>query len=128
MLSFKATFRLTSTEVSLNKLTELLGEPSDSFAIGDTYSKARKKRTYNYWCRKSTLDEHIPLAEHLNQILDFVERKETEIDNLRPLCAMDIFCMLASDNGQGGAELPPELMSRAGRLGLAIGLDIHMGS
>lgn len=126
MLEFKATLRISSTKYTLEQLRSLLGDPTKGFSLGDAYSNGRKKRTHTYWALESSCSSEAQLERHLNELLDYIAAKSMQFSNIKKECDMDIFCMLSSDNGQGGATLPSETMKRLSDQALNLVFDIYI--
>jgi hypothetical protein len=60
----------------------------------------------------------------IEELFSFLESRNT-IEPLMSECETDISCGYASDNGQGGFVLPPNLIDRAAKLGLGFTLDLY---
>ena len=126
-LDIKITLRVFSKTHTLAELTKILGEASAGFSLGDTYSRESKNREYTYWSFVSpSIGNCLSLDQHLEQILQFCKCKHNELLMLRKQgCNIDTFCMLASDNGQGGAFLSTQSMGQLAENDLSITFDVY---
>jgi hypothetical protein len=125
MLEFKATLRIFSQGYTLVELTKILGDPTRGYSIGDSYSRNKKSREQTFWSLESSSLPTDDFESHLNDITSFVNSKEQDLVNLRNKCELDIFCMLSSDNGQGSATLPSQVLKKVSRYDLDIVLDVY---
>lgn len=125
MLEFKATLRVTSTKHSFEQLRNFLGEPTKGFSLGDVFSNDNKKRKHTYWALESTRSPNGQLESHLEELLDYVDSRSTLFNNIKQECDIDIFCMLSSDNGQGGAVLSSRVMKRLSSCGFDLVFDVY---
>jgi len=126
-LDIKATLRVFSKVHPLPDLINTIGEPTSGFSIGDKFSKGRKSREHTYWSfDSSNINPKNGFDEHLAEVLSFFELKKNQILKLRNEgCDVNIFCMLASDNGQGGATLSSETMSKLSEFNLDLIFDVY---
>jgi hypothetical protein len=115
-----ASFRVSSTELTLSALEDALGRPGDlGRDRGTPYRPDRSKspvREYSLWVLKSGLDEETPLEEHIDELLLFVESKMSALSQLEQTCEFEMFCGFGSETGQGGLELSPHTVHRLAQL------------
>lgn len=124
MLETKATLRITSKVRTLSELKGALGEPSGGFSKGDLWGSSGRLREQTLWAWESRSPQAATLESHLQEVLAFVDSLE-EFEQVRKDCEIDIFCMLSTTNGQGGASLPHRLMSKMAALEIDLVLDIY---
>jgi hypothetical protein len=126
-LDIRATLRIFSKSHTLSELTNLMGEPAKGFSIGDKFSKGKKSREHSYWSfDSSNIAPKSSFDDHLAEVLGFYEIKKGEILKLRDEgCAVNIFCLFSSDNGQGGTSLPSKTMGKLNELNLDLVFDVY---
>ncbi len=125
MLELKVTLRISSKEHTLLDLERILGKPSNGYSKGDIYSRNKIKREQSLWALESSSLPNADFESHLNEIIDFLDNKKKKLSDLRGKCELDIFCMLSSDNGQGGAVLSSQVMKKISQYRLDIILDVY---
>jgi hypothetical protein len=125
MLTFKVTLRVFSADYTLMDLTRILGEPTKGFSVGDTYSRGKNKREQSLWALESTSLPTESFEVHLKEIINFLDGKVEEVAGLVARCKLDLFCMLSSDNGQGGALLSSLTMEKISRYNLDMQFDVY---
>jgi hypothetical protein len=124
MLETKATLRIFSSVRTLSELVGTLGPPSRGFSKGDSSGPGRQPREQTYWAWGSTSAQTAPLETHLEEVLAFIA-SIGEFEPLRQDCEIDVFCRLATTNGQGGASISHRVMARMAALELNLSLDIY---
>jgi len=125
MLDFKATLRISSDKLTLEEIKLFFGEPTKGFSIGDDYSKGKCKRKFTLWSLESSKSSSDSLESHLENILNYLDAKKLDIPILEGDYEADIFCMLSSDNGQGGATLSASMMEKISSYNLKLVLDVY---
>jgi hypothetical protein len=125
MLTFKASFRVSSDTYTLAELNALLGESTKGYSKGEVYSRKNKIRELTLWCLESTALPTASFDAHLSNILDFLAGKEGILAQLGANSEADIFCMFNSDNGQGAAILSPDIMTKLAQYHLRIVFDVY---
>ncbi len=124
MLEYKVTLRIFSKSCQLDELSTALGNPTKGYSIGDLFSRNRKKRELTFWSKESSTSDNF--ESHLNEILSFIDLKESEMTKLKETCEFDLFCMLSSNNGQGTTELTPKVMRKIADYDLNLILDVYL--
>jgi hypothetical protein len=124
MLSIKATLRVFSKVHTLPAIGELLGEPTKGFSKGDEWAPGKRMRETTLWALESTAGRSESLETHLWQLISFLDEKPQALSELKD-CKKDLFCMLGSDNGQGGATLSCALLRQIAKHGLDIVFDVY---
>lgn len=126
-LDIKVTLRVFSRNHSLSYLNKTIGESSNGFSMGDKYSKGKQVREYSHWAiDSSNIDSRNDFDTHLSEILNFFDKKKKTFLQLKgEECEIDIFCFFSSDNGQGGAKLSAETMSRLTEEKLDLVFDVY---
>ena len=85
-----------------------------------------QRRRQAMWSLSTQADGPGPLDEHLARLLDRIEPKRPVVEDLaREGHAMDWFCYVRIDGGQGGVELGVDLLQRLAALPIELGLDIY---
>jgi hypothetical protein len=81
------------------------------------------------WQLHSELPWTEPLSQHLAQLCEAVEHSREALHRLAEEgYAMDVFCFVDVENGQGGVLISPEVLRRLGDLRLELALDIYADS
>ena len=124
MLEIKATLRVISKELELTELVEIFGVTSRGFSFGDSYS-TNKKRDISMWTYTSKKSITDTLDSHLSDILGFYESKADKFRDVKEKCKFDVFCMLSSNNGQGGTTLTHQTMMGLANYELNIIFDVY---
>lgn len=125
MLETKVTLRIFSETHSLSQLKEFFGEPTRGFSKGDFFSREKKFREKSFWSFESKLGPDEKFESHVIEIINFIEKNKAALNALQNECEIDLFCMLSSDNGQGGFIFPYELAGEISRYQLNIVFDIY---
>ena len=94
--NYRASFRISSDKLSASEITKILGiSPSNSFEKGKLISQRNpdsKRRESSLWILESGLADSEDMEKHLNKLLSIIESKLTELQSLKDICEMDIFC------------------------------------
>ena len=77
------------------------------------------------WTLDSGLDKSQSLELHIAKIVELIEGKQTVFKQFLQTCKIDIFCGFASESGQGGFSLSPELLKRLTLLPIELVLDLY---
>jgi Domain of unknown function (DUF4279) len=125
MLSVKVTLRAFSAQLSLHDLIDVLGEPTKGHSIGDAVAGRPQVHPSTYWAREARAPENETLESKIQEMLGFFEDRADAVSQLRARCDLDLFCMLATDNGQGSASLSSATIRRLGASGIPIHFDVY---
>lgn len=128
MLEIKVTLRVFSANYSLPELTAVLGDPTNGFSLGDIYGRKERVREQTLWALDSSVPPDEDLESHANSIVAYLDSRAAAIAGLAGKCEMDLFCMLRSDNGQGGATLPCRIMEKLSSYKLGMVFDVYASS
>jgi hypothetical protein len=126
MLEVKATLRVFSQTYNFSQLKDFLGEPTKGFSKGDSYSRENKIREKSFWSIESKVSPNEKFELHIMDIINFIKAKEAAFSTLHNDCEVDIFCMLNSNNGQGGFMLPYHLADEISKYHLDIVFDVYV--
>ncbi|QEI11846.1 DUF4279 domain-containing protein [Cellvibrio japonicus] len=124
MLEVKATLRVFSEYYDLSQLNGFLGESTKGFSKGDSYSRD-KTREKSFWSFESKISPSEKFEIHIIDIINFFKEKEAIFSILYNQCEIDIFCMLSSNNGQGGFILSHQLADELSKRQLNIVFDVY---
>lgn len=127
MLKIKVTFRIFSSFYTLSDISKFLGEPDKGFSAGDSYGKSNNKREMTLWAKKTKLLEADTLESHIKEVIKFINGNSENIKAIKDKCNFDIFCMLSSDNGQGGASLQAAVFGELYNYGVGLTFDVYSG-
>lgn len=128
MLEIKATLRVSSKELTLNELKSALGNPTSGFSIRDEFSRSRKKREFSYWAWELKPEKRVSLESHISKILQKIDAHKESFSAIKNKVDVDVFCMLSSDNGQGGAVFSSKLIKLMEPHGINVVFDLYMES
>lgn len=121
-----ATLRISSVEMSPDKITDIIGITPTSVRCIEPESKYKHRREFNYWafCTKE-LSGSTNNKEHIEIILNMLNEKQSQMNLLvESDCSSDIFCFWNS-TVQGGPSMDVSLMSKLVSLGLDITWDMY---
>lgn len=124
MLETKATLRIFSATRPLSELKGILGQPSRGFSKGDHSGPGGSSRQRTFWAWESRSPQTAGLESHLQEVLVLIDSIKA-FDQIRKDCEIDVFCMLSTTNGQGGAVVPHPLMARMAALELDLVFDVY---
>jgi hypothetical protein len=88
------------------------------------YPRARPLRT-SIWILDSSLDEHLPLQDHLKWLLDALEPKLDVVRGIAKQYDAKLFCAYSSEHGQGGSFFDVTLLEQLAKLGVPLVLDLY---
>ena len=109
-------------------VTQMLAvEPTKSHEAGDARSQRDSRTLGNaMWQLHSDLPWERPLSDHLEQLCSAMQGHREALRRLtQDGYAMDVFCFVELENGQGGVLISPELLRKLGDLSLELDLDIY---
>ena len=123
----KCALRVSSKTTSVTEIQAKIGaEPSRVFRPSDPVSKANPTpRGVSLALFESGAPPDAPLDEHIARVLQISRRQTDGIDALRATCDIDVFCMYASESGQGSCELSPTLLRELANLGVPLVIDLY---
>jgi hypothetical protein len=142
---YAASLRVCSEERPLSELTERLGEPTRGHDGGDLVKSEQQPGGPAHgravWLRESGLDPAEPLERHIDALLGFAEQRADVFADLRPRCALEIYCGVLRGDEEAEAQIIPaqnggcrmlacgfnlsaELMQRLSALGFALCVDV----
>src|SRR5260370_875909 len=98
----QAALRISGDTLRHDQINAILGlEPTQSGVKGERFSTRHSAvRRTSFWLLKSPLSDSLPLAEHLEWLLDLIEPKLDLIGSLAEKWRVDFFCGFSSENGQ----------------------------
>jgi hypothetical protein len=123
----RAALRISGDTLAPDQMTAILGsEPTESGIKGERFSTRHSAaRRTSFWLLESPLKDSLPLADHLEWLLDLVEPKLDLIGSVAEKWRVDFFCGFASGNGQGGTTFESDLLRRLAHLGIPLVLDLY---
>lgn len=125
---YKASLRVFSDSLPLADLVAALGDPTESYDVGDQVSPRNPagRRTNAYWSLTSRAQRTRPLDEHIAELVTFAEARNRELEALGDKVQIDVFCgVFAGDDAQGGFTLGADLMRRLNALHLDVSFDLY---
>ena len=128
----KASLRIHSTVMDVKSITNVLQtEPTQAAKKGSLMSPRNPKSAVfeaNMWVLDSRLESDHSIEDHINNLLEFIERKLPYIKELMENCQFDLFCGYSSDSGQGRICLEAEMVKRLTVIPVDLIFDIYTSS
>jgi hypothetical protein len=127
----KAAFRVMGPDLDPAAVSQLLDlEPTEAHRRGDPRVGKSGRRYSDFseglWGWRPDLAESEPLAEHLRALLDVLEPKAMGLQQLKEIgLRLDLFVGVFGSEGNFALILEQELLSRLGRLGVDLVLDVY---
>ncbi|WP_160182259.1 DUF4279 domain-containing protein [Paraglaciecola mesophila] len=106
----------------LEKIINILGEPTNGFSKGQEFGKSKKLRPHTQWNLEIDFGNS-NMQACINEILGFYNANDLSVINSE--CEADIFCMASSDNGQGSFTLDAEIYQKLVEARLNITFDFY---
>ena len=125
-----ASLRIQHAHLPARAVTARLGiEPSDSFEVGDSFSRGTRPRTHSSWSLDSTVSKDgDDLEGHLRELLDVLLPLREPLANLATEgYTMNWWCFIGEEDGQGGVTLSDALLRDLAVLPASLALDIYAG-
>jgi hypothetical protein len=122
-----ASFRVAGDALRPDQITVTLGlEPTQSGVKGERFSSRHSAvRRSSFWLVKCPLSDSLPLAEHLEWLLDLFEPKIDLINSIAEDSKIMLLCGFSSENGQGGFTLDAKTLQRIAGLGVPLSIDLY---
>lgn len=124
MIKSKVSFRISSETLSLEEISQHLGPSCKGFSLGDPW-RGGKVRERTMWIKEICNDDEVKLESQVNLLASYLQKREKLIREISSSCEFDIFIMIQSDNGQGGAFFSPDIMKIVSGFNASITLDIY---
>lgn len=130
-VAVKAVFRAMGPDLDPAAVSRLLGlEPTEAHRRGDQRLGKSGRRysdfTEGLWGWRPDLADTEPFAEHLRALLDVLEPKTAALQRLKEMgLRLDLFVGVFGSVGNFALILEEELLSRLGRLGIDLVLDVY---
>ena len=125
-----ASLRIQHERLPARAVTERLGiEPSQSFEVGDPFSRGTRSRTHSLWSLESSRSKAgDDLEGHLRELLDLMLPLREPLSGLAAEgYDMDWWCFIGEEGGQGGVTLSDSLLRDLAVLPVSLSLDIYAG-
>lgn len=120
---------ISSKEISVKEISMGLNvDDSKSFEKGTPVSPrnpASSPRKSSLWMLESGIDNCLPLSDHINALLPFIEEKHEKLNALSQSCHIELFCGYSSGSGQGSLMLGPEILKKLTLIPLELVLDLY---
>jgi hypothetical protein len=88
------------------------------------YPRARPLRT-SIWILNCPLEDHLPLQDHLEWLLDALEPKLDIVRGIAKQYDAKLNCGYSSEHGQGGCTFEAALLERIARLEVPLALNLY---
>src|SRR5262245_59029701 len=108
---------------SPDNITKVLGEPSQSWGVGDPGPSGPRK--FMRWKLESGLDDTEPLEKHIDSLLAVLGPKSIGLQRLMPRYNLTLQCVGYYPASGHGAHFGRDTVRRVADLGLAIDLDFY---
>ena len=124
--TFYSSLVISSETLSSKDLTDIFGE-AKSFDKEELVSSkpGSSKRERSVWSRRSSLSEQNPLAEHVAELVSFLETKKAAIEDLNNTLQFDIWCMVSHEKDQCGFSFEAKDLGALSRLGANLIFDVY---
>lgn len=116
--------RITSNSLELEEINVCLGKPTKGYSKGESFGKRNNLREHTQWVLSSNLSDSCPLGEHIDNLVEHY--KSSEYMRILSEIEIDLFCMLSSDNGQGGLLLSNKTLRNVAEQGISIVFDLYL--
>ncbi|MBU6954006.1 DUF4279 domain-containing protein [Hahella sp. HN01] len=104
---YMVSLRIIGDIEHFDEITKVVGvKPTYSHKKGDKRSPRSKPFERDVWIYKPEIDEHKPLAEHLDSLWATVSANVENIKALKEKLKVDIFCGYRSDCDHAGFDVP----------------------
>ena len=124
---YDASLRVFSETLGESDLVAALGTPTKSHDVGSLVSaRSQTRRNDSGWILHS--NGHMttqPLAEQIEELVQFAEAHSEVLDRLRPSCDIDLFCGVGERTINAGFQLRPDLTRRIAALELTITVHFY---
>jgi len=124
-----ASLHISSETIALNDICEILNtNASHSHERGSPVSPRNPNsplRQKNLWILNSSLEDSLPLENHIEELVTFLELKYDALKKLFSKCEIELFCGFSSTCGQGGFVLTADLLKRISVFPIDIVLDLY---
>lgn len=129
-ISTGATLRIYTKQESVSFITDALGiNPTKTNLRGKNIAQTNLDSILfkeSCWLYCSPLSDSSELIEHLSYFAELICSKTEQIKSLSNMIeSINLFCMFASDNGQGSAYLSPDMLKFYGENNVSITLDLY---
>ena len=124
----KAALCIYGETLQPDEISSALGlQPTNSGLKGQRQSKypnARELRR-SIWILDATVDEHLPLQDHLESLLDALEPRLIAISGIAKQYDTRLICGYSSEHGQGGCTFDAALLGRLAKFGVPLVVDLY---
>lgn len=131
MVYSKASIRIFTLEPNVDFISFALNVLPHSFGLVgqpvSSFNPTASRRSESIWRYESTLPDTSPLDDHISKLCSVISQgmEQLRVIKSRLICC-DVFCMLASDNGQGGGSISSQNMKILGDADFEIFFDVHV--
>jgi Domain of unknown function (DUF4279) len=127
---YSVAFRILSDTIEPDKISSILGLQSTfEGKKGELYGgkPGRARYDVNLWGYSLEVDDSIPFEEQIPKLLDVIEKRNESYRRLMSTSETygELVLGYSSQNGQGGAYLPSELLKRITNLELDIIINLY---
>lgn len=127
-----AALRIFTNTLNLDFISTALGVDASRKNIkGDHKSKRNSKSEIfeqSVWIYESPMPDSLEIASHIDHILDILEKRHSEMNEIRTnIFKIDIFCMLSSEGDQCSAIMNSVLLERLSRQKVDLYIDLYPG-
>jgi hypothetical protein len=125
----QASLRILSRSLRCADITARLdATPTKCFEKGSGLRESQlsgPKREESLWIFESQLSNDKTLEQHINYLLEFIQRKTSPLAQLNGECELEIFCGFASGGGQGSVTLSSDLLKALTVIPIDLVLDLY---
>lgn len=124
------TLRIASKTMKAREITDVMEEmPSESHDVGEILSAKSAQltlRSESLWLLLFDVPEERPLEEHIDALLSFAEKRQSQLSRLSSVCDIEVYCSYSTFNGQGGFVFDHVLAKRMALTGMDFIFDLFL--
>ena len=118
MLDIRASLRVYAKGVNIEYIREIFDCVEDFGYSQGEQIRGSSSATHDItlWGKESELPQSEDLGAHIQWLLEFIKSRSTKLNAISEKSGVrpDIICSLLTDNGQGGASVPYEVIKEMG--------------
>ena len=127
---YRVSFRLIGDGVPVDEIESSLGLTPDFIGKKGEHLQGniiRAKAHTNFWTWQFPAESNMPFEEQISGLLDVIEPKKAILQEIMSLPDVqgELFLGYGSENGQGGAYISHDTLSRLSDLGLSLDIDLY---
>jgi len=125
---YYASFVITSKTISADTIQNTLGLRADELREMGARISNRPGSTVSahaLWSFRSKIGRSEPIEKHVENLLDLIEAKKSELGSLRLECVLEIWCFVSFEESQCGFAFDHRLLRRIADLWCDLIFDVY---